>query len=128
MLMHINPERDREQDTLNDTGCKVYSFASDEIFRKLCHNRLRRASLLAQARDVFNSGSASEMLSDSSSAANLFERRLWLISFNGKCVKAFPFEADTEPFDLTFPGETSTLQLDWNECDWLNTTLAMNSN
>jgi hypothetical protein len=52
MLVHINPQRGTAEDIERYVGM-VYSFASDEIFRKLC--RKHDENLIAQARSILMS-------------------------------------------------------------------------
>ena len=110
VLVHINPEYDASTDVYDYASNPVYSFASTEIFNKLCN--INDQAMLAGARRLFNSGTASDSLGGAS-AGNLFEKIcLWLVPMTGKTVPAQSLERDGS-LTFTFPSIMQILPNNW---------------
>jgi hypothetical protein len=104
MIVHINPQSETVYSRYN------YSFASDQIFQRLC--AMFNQSLIANACNLFNSGVSSDTFGGAS-AGNLFEKVcLWLVPLNGKSIEATSLESG-RPLNFTFPHDISVLTSDW---------------
>jgi len=100
MLVHVNPERDQSLNQWMYQGFGVHSFASDYIFQSII--KIELGSMLAQAKNIFNAGVASETFG-AVSAGHLFEKVcLWLYPLTGlrTCIT---LEGDNTTLTIEIP-------------------------
>ena len=85
-LVHVNPPRSQDGSYSYAYGGRVYTFASDYVFRKL--EPYLRGSLLRQAAPIFNAGG--DLASDTygaQTAAKLFEQMcFWHVPLAGSTI------------------------------------------
>jgi hypothetical protein len=113
VLLHINPSRNADTMAWEYSGLPVYSFASDEVFKKISNKH--RDSQMAKVQNLFNCGTA-EQNYGSATAGLLFEKVcLWLTPIDGKTLPVAPLahSSTTTINTITLPETVRILQHGW---------------
>jgi hypothetical protein len=119
MLVHVNPPwitlENRYRYDLH-----VWSFASDEIFKRIGDKYIKRT--ISGAINILNAGVASEVLGGGS-AGHLFEKIcLWLVPIAGKTLTICSLEKGMS-YSIALPASTTLLEYHWEKQTLLTNTL-----